>query len=353
MGQSYEKKVVCFACLNAYHLFISYILSNIRYENDDKILILSGHYSILKRAYNEILLESKIWKQVILIEDNSIVKRRKQLNKINFDSIDIIHYFTYSSYNVLLFPFVKERTKIILTDEGVMTYIFKECLECRKIQGWDIEKVSQVLVLDKRLYISTLNKPVQNIELETCVRDKVKLRYICKKLNKIFGYKHKPINSNVVFFDQPLSKTRIINEQQEKKLLYTVLNNFMKYKVLVKKHPSDSYDKYGNIGVKIMNYQDIPWELVLLNEYINNKANLYGKVFISYNSAALINTRILYNIFKIPCTSIFMYKLIKPSIQKSVSDLAFQKFMYNFKSYYSEYMYDINSIEEIKDIIKL
>lgn len=343
------KKRVCFSCLNSYHLFISYILSKTVYMNDYKILMLSDHHENVKKAYKNIINKFNIWDEVILIQDRSKGSRHQQLKKIDFDNLDILHYFTYAFYNYLLFDYIKERTKIILTEEGVMTYLIKESFETSKLKPIDIERVSEIWVLDKNLYVSSLNRPVKNLEMEKYILNDKLLADICYELNEIFDYWHEEIDSDIIFFDQPFSKVGLATKQEEKRILSEILDELNDYKVLIKKHPSDSLNKYKDFNVNIIKDNGVPWELVLLNECINNKSNLYNKVFLSYHSAALINTTILLNTFKIPFKSIFLYKLLENSIKRTVTHKLFEKFIVKFKESYGKDIYNITSIDELRN----
>lgn len=348
LNNTTNNRKICFSCLNPYHLFISYILSKTVYKNDYKVLLLSDYHGVIRRAYKNILGHVKLWDEVILIKDRSYNQRHIELKKINFNDIDVLHYFTYAFYNYILFDYLEDTTKIILTDEGTMTYLFRESFDISGMGTIDFNKILEIWLLDKNLYVSKLNKPLENIKIEKSFRNSSLLNEICKELNYIFDYNHSQIHSDIVFFDQPLKKANILNYSQEKKALLKVFNELKSYKVAIKKHPSDYYSKYDGIKSNIIKDNEAPWELILLNECLKNESNLYNKVFISYHSSSLINSQILLKIFNIPTKSVFMYKYLESSTKKVVVHRVFEELIREFKKYYGENIHDISSLEELR-----
>lgn len=353
LDKLHNKRKVCFSCLNSYHLFISYILSKTVYKHDYKILILSDYLNILKIAHKNIINRFDIWNEVRLISDTTNAARHHQLKKIDFEDLDVLHYFTYGLYSGLLFDYIKEKTKIILTDEGLMTYLIKESLEARKNKTIDIERISEIWVLNKNLYVSNFKRTIKNIEIEKHLNDNQFLTVMCKELNEIYNYNHKKINANIIFFDQPLTKVHLTTEEKERQIITKIFHQQNYDKFLIKKHPSDFYAKYRRLNLSIIkNDIGVPWELVLLNEYIHNRSNLYNKIFISYYSAGLINSKILLNLFKIPCKSIFLYRFLEKELERTIVRKNFEKFLDRFKNLDEKNVHDIKSIEELQDFLK-
>ncbi|RUT59992.1 hypothetical protein C1148_01680 [Clostridium botulinum] len=98
---------------------------------------------------------------------------KNQLESVNFNDVDILHYFSWGSIaNYVLLEFVMPHTTVNLTDEGVMTYIIKE-----SVQQWaadtksskmplDFNKISEIWLFDKRLFISDIDIPLREIEFK-------------------------------------------------------------------------------------------------------------------------------------------------------------------------------------------
>lgn len=314
-------------------------------------MLLSDCHNILEIAYENIINKFDVWSEIILIKEKHQPISRQELAKIDLKDIDVLHYFTYAFYNHLLFDYIKEKTKIILTDEGVMTYLIKESFGTNK--PINIERISEIWLLDKNLYVSNFTRTLKNIPMEKYLCDDRLLTEMCKELNRLYNYNHEKINSDFIFFDQPITKVCLITEPKEKQILAKIFAGLDRDKIIIKKHPSDFYYKYQDFSFDIIkNDNGVPWELVLLNEYLNNRPNLYDKVFISYYSAALINSKIFLDIFRIPCKVIFLFKFLEDEIKKPVTHLIFKQLVNRFKKLDEKNIYALNSIDELRNIIK-
>ncbi len=95
-------------------------------------------------------------------------------------------------------------TTVNLTDEGVMTYIIKE-----SVQQWaadtksskmplDFNKISEIWLFDKRLFISDIDIPLREIEFKKYID--TDLKYVLRdELNYILTMNIKEI-SLILFF---------------------------------------------------------------------------------------------------------------------------------------------------------
>ena len=353
-----DRKTVCFSCLTPYHVFVSYILSKTVYKNDYKMILFSDHY--LKQVY-ERSMGLKLWDKIILIEEknkpwNLIQPQLQQIQTVLKD-IDVLHYFSWGSIsNSVLMNFISNNTRLILTDEGVMTYSIKEFYhnwkKTNNIQydPVDFNRISEIWLFDTQLYISELNKPLKDIEFKTFLDGDFKFEF-CNDLNVLFDYKHEKRDWDILFFDQPLALANLISYSEEKLLLMRILQEAKGFKLFIKKHPSDYAGKYTNLGVHILQCGNIPWEVVYLNEYIENGLNKQNKLYMTYTSSAMLNTRIIFKDLDASSYFITLRKLLKNFSEGFRQDKTTEKLFQKFRELYGKNFYEIESFEELKNVI--
>lgn len=346
---------VCFACIYPTNLFVSYILSKTVYKEDYKILILSDYiYSSedIKRIY-----KLGIWDKVVLIneKDKTYNKRfednRDQLNNIGFSYIDIIHCYSFpqNSYVFNLLEYIPKDKKIILTVYSAATYYIKEQYNYFKqivtYANVDLERVSEIWVYDKELYIGELLKrPLRNIELSLYIKNKENLKEICEDLNIIYNYDYKTYNYSIIFLDQPLSILGV-SEDNEATLFENLLDIFKNDNLLVKLHPTSPKDKYDKFGIEVINGY-VPWEVVLLNE-LKTQKSLSEKVLITYFSDTLLTSYLILNKVNVNMKMFRLYNLLKKRFKINIGNKMYEKFIKNFIEVHPYAFNDIGNLNEL------
>lgn len=349
--------MVCFSCLTPYHVFVSYILSKTVYKHHYKVILFSDHYhrEIYQRA-----LKLKIWDKIILVEEKnkSLDFIYQQLNQIDLNHIDVLHYFSWGSiFQLLLIDCIPNHIKLIMTDEGVGTYYIKEAVDHWKNKysphrnPIDFHKVSEIWLFDKRLYVSSLEKPLKDIDFKKCLEENIKFE-LCRELNILFGYAHEKKDWDILFFDQPLSLAHITSIAEEKNLLMRIVEAGKDYKLLVKKHPTDHINKYAGLNLNILQCSDIPWEIVYLNEYIQNNSIMQNKIYMTYNSTALLNTRILFKDLDNSNRFLVLNKLLSKYTDTSQANSLLKKYFEKFKEFYGNNYYELETLEELESILQ-
>lgn len=117
--------------------------------------------------------------------------------------------------------------------------------------------------------------------------------------------------------------------------------------MLVKKHPTDNENKYKGLDLELLKSDNIPWEVVYLNEILKNNGHLENKTYITYNSTALLNTRILFKDLGSSNRFITLNKLLNTPAEKSQTKPLLDKYFEKFKTFYEDYYYELESIEEL------
>lgn len=108
---------------------------------------------------------------------------------------------------------------------------------------------------------------------------------IVKYLNKVFGYENKNIRQKFIFLDG--AKDGFIDEDENKKIIFTMIETVGSENFAIKPHPRTDLNYYRDMEIDIIS-SSIPWELYCLNTNIENK------VIITYCSAAAVMPAILY-----------------------------------------------------------
>lgn len=349
-------KVICFSCLTPYHVFVSYILSKTVYKDNYKIIIFSD-YHLKKISENSSKLA--LWDEIILIEEKNrtINSIKQQLNTIDFKNIDTLHYFSYgSTFNRILIDSLFKKTKIILTDEGLSTYFIKEVCGFFRYNykpqktPIDLNKISEIWLFDKRLYVSNLHKPIKDIEFKKYLDTNLKFE-LCNELNIIFDYEYKKKDYDILLFDQCLTLSNITSFTDEKILLTNIIKATKDFNLLVKKHPSDLKDKYLGLDINILEDNGIPWEVIYLNEYVKNNSKIQNKVYISYYSSSLLNTCIIFKNFNSNNYYISLNKLLTHFINDSSNTILLETYYRNSKKFYKENLYEVESFEILNNIL--
>ncbi|WP_434304827.1 glycosyltransferase [Clostridium botulinum] len=347
------KRKIMFSCITTYHMFVAYILSKTVYKDDYKIiLVASGHNDYEKICKN--MCDLNIWEEIVLINekngDFNFVKN--QLESVNFNDIDILHYFSWGSIaNYILLEFVMPHTIVNLTDEGAMTYIIKE-----SVQQWaadtksskmplDFNKISEIWLFDKRLFISDIDIPLREIEFKKYID--TDLKYVFRdELNYIFGYEHKRDKFDIVFFDQYLTLSGQTNFSQEKYLLMNIARLAKGLNLIIKKHPTDSANKYKGIEIDNILMDMVPWEVICLNYYIDDELN--NRVFMTYASTAMLTNIFLFDNSLKNNTFIFLYNILNNLAGKNAGYENFNIFLNRIKDVYDISFVVPESFYEVK-----
>lgn len=349
------REYVCFSCLTPFHILTSILLAKYVYNNKDDILLISN--SRLD-AHNiaEKISKSNIFSRIKVIDekngnDDYIYT---QLSTLKDLQIDVLHFFNWNSKaNLLLLSYLQPSTKVVLTDEGTMTYFAFEFAKeyatknnCPFIEEFLTEQVDEVWLYNPILYCSALNRRVVRIPtLSFLQHDDV------ETLNYIFDFNPELIKTDfdVFFMDQNLSAAGLMPLDAELHLLKTVLDSLSKYKVLFKKHPGDSNytHKYNAIksyaNVEVLE-NSFPFELYLMN--LQQKDKLNDKTFITYFSS------IGFNIYTFApegqCKIFLLHNIISKVAKVDITYVNYLNSMFRKLSTVYKHIYSPESVEEFR-----
>lgn len=314
---------VYFSCFTLYQLFVAVIVALTHYKNETRVLILSDAAN-LSEALIARLKAVHIWDEVIVIHESgmSIDVVEKQVAPIKLPAGSILHFFSFGILSSrLLVQFLDDTVKIILTEEGKMTYKplsefsrWRKCLEERgsglpeKYRGFDWERIDEILVFEPKLFDGSLARPVKEIHLSDLLSNSEELKKLMDTLNYIFDYTWQEDDYEIVYFDTYLSSLGILSFDSDKFLLNKTIEAFKEYKFLIKTHPGQQAGltsiRFEGLDDRFFIEKAVPWEVMYLNHIMHHGDDKL--VLVTPFSTAVHNAFLLGKHFGINNTAIIL-----------------------------------------------
>lgn len=271
---------IAFCTGNIYSILISYILAKTHYKNNYKIMFISDN---LKAGQNicKRLKELKIFDEIYYINDKI---NNNMDNATLIEDVELAHVFSF--YN----PYIREicnnySGKVILTEEGMATYRLELGIEKKHRKNID-----EIWISDKELIATNLlTDKVKEVRFfEEFFKLDNYHQLVEQELNYIFNYNHETIY-NRIFFDQYFTMNSYLEELLFLKEIKPILNY---YGIKVKKHPlNPNGGKFDNLDINILNLDEhIPWELVLINDALNNCEKRKEFLLVTISSSTVYNS---------------------------------------------------------------
>lgn len=304
---------VLFKCSSLYTIFTSAVLCELYYKDEETILLLSDQIDDTMRRFFEIFQKEKIFfNEIIILNETSVDIKdiENDIRKViqNYD-IDVFHIFLFDTYSIILQHLLPLKTKIIVTEEGTMTYSLKESYELdsksvffyNKLKDklkidWD--RIDEILLYEPKAFHSQINTKVNKINIEILLEDKKKREIFLKKINKFFHYFPKKEEYNVIYLENNFCNIGSIQPDFERWFLKNLLYIIEESKYVIKLHPHETKDfykfRYNNKKVNIQNSSFFPWEIILLNKMHDDP--MQKLVIIGTGSTAEYNSIIFGNI---------------------------------------------------------
>lgn len=333
---------IIFACNSAYQIFISAIVSELKYNHCQKYLLLDEYlWEMIKNTYN--FKDNDIFNKTMVIPSNISENHIKDL-LLNFNP-DIIHIFNWgNSFTKMIYQL--SNSLIILLDEGIGSYsIYKIWGK----QGIDFDKINEIWLLQPEL--STDNKflnKIRKLNIEDLIYNYKRKKYILNKLNTFFNYSYTDI-SHIVYFDRYFVSENTLPFTFEKKYLSELNSLTNDYTISIKIHPSEDIKlaeyRYKDFNMKIIKNTCIPWELELLNFSSENKI-----IVVSINSSTLLTSKMWSKILNISIESICIIDIVKKYI--NTQELVIEQIVDRYNSIYnSDPIYKISNFGQLQSIL--
>lgn len=326
-----------FVCCTPFHILVSLHLVESVYKDTENDIFISDHFSSAYEVYQRLEKSGK-FHSVYYVRDKEIsydksffrLRKFKNLWKRNSSSVldnfisepkyDEVFLYTYSYFSVLLADLCKSKfqSNINMVEEGIMTYslgnyrsdfiksILNKFLRIFDRFYLNYDGLDSVYLFSKDLYSGKRVKKIKeipNIPVESNFKNMI---------NDIFNYEPQSEynNSKIIFFDQSFSQDGNTSEV-ENNVLQILLEHCDKGNVLIKLHPRDKPDKFGdNISFRINN-ANYPWEVVYLNENIDNH------ILLAVSSSALFTPKIIYGAEP---KIVLLYKLLNVEVNSGFED---------------------------------
>ncbi|GKX65529.1 hypothetical protein [Inconstantimicrobium mannanitabidum] len=343
---------VIFSVATNYTLFVAYILTKTTYRDSYNILVTND--SVIDLATIERIKESKVWDEVIYVEERDNNKNMDLIDQI--EEVDVLHIFTFgcgilTSY--LMKKFWNYKTRIIFTEEGTATWNYLNTMRYAKcdLSELDIlERIQEVWAFEERLIPYRHNIIVKKIETEYLINDVNIREMFLKDLNYIFSYKPEELDSQVILFDTYFSKAGIMNKLDEVDLDKALLE--LNKSMIVKLHPNDDLYSKSRIFQRIIKNVNVPWEVVYLNnlEALEQNTEFFFTIF---PTAVQFNTKIINKQTKIRV--VCLWRLLEKIIVPMLVDIFNEEVMKNVEKF--DTIYDWNftmpsSVNELSLIIE-
>lgn len=331
---------VAFVCCTPYHIIMSFQLAKTKYKDFHKDIFICDHFENAYELYTNIK-EQCMWRSVHFIKDHDINYDKSFLKhkKANMFFKNGLSYFlgtefkpkynelcvfTHNIFSKILYSnVVKYNPKLNFNfvEEGTSTYTltYRDTFKNRIINNsmkvlnkkiFSNKDISNILLFKPELYSGNLDKNIMKLS-EIDKND----NWIKQKTNEVFKYDLFEIpykNHKFIYFDQTISKDGEI-PIDEKQILIQMLTNMKDESLIVKLHPRDSKEKYKGEFTKVHSDGNLPWELIYLNE------DLEENVLITIRSSSVFTPKIMFNKEN---TIILLYKIagIKDEVYKSFVD---------------------------------
>ena len=168
--------------------------------------------------------------------------------------------------------------KIHLICEGIGNYT-RKISDVEKNQEWHEEYKENSYynhVLDNYIYMPELYVGEPDIELQEIPRISQEDKELHDILTFILGKGNLP-KEKYIFFETPLYDMGIMNNELE--LFENIAEIVGKENIIVKRHPRNSIDRFSCLGYKVLPNSILPWEALLVNNYIEVQQKIGISIF--------------------------------------------------------------------------
>lgn len=311
-----DQNVICFACGTSFQLLVAYILSTTIYAKNKKYLFVIKIPYLLK--FIDILQTIHLWDELVVIELDKPIELYDQLFQEWVPKIDVFHIFScgYLSFNRLFFACGIKGKKIILTEEGIGTYIpsrFNSWIEKHDpnrvvTNGFELEKIDEVWVFTPQLFMEKLPSIIKEINLEKFYKACSENPQLVADFKKLFVQRDDiHFDYDFIYFRQYYSLSEYYSKSTDTFVDELVCDVLKSYKTFVKDHPAYTNNPYKTIIDQPYSL-DIPWEVLLILTRIDNTVTIHiPEVLISSTSSTMFNS----NSMGFSGEYIFLYKIFE------------------------------------------
>lgn len=360
-----------FFCSTPYQILGAIIMTRELYRDHIVDIYIYDHFDKSQEITDNLRSYTKIFNKVIHVRSLSVSKRINGLNIFRRYCLKLNMYFKNKKvYKEYIYPEIFFYDELFLTNPSILKEIGIKTIfqknrklvvnlyedgtggysdAIRKQKTTMFKKLFNILtgtskVIDKYHYIWLFRPEIYNGDVNNKIIKKIpdidkKDASVIKLLNNIFDYqKENSIEEKIIFFDQPIEENAL-NEID--KILKSINENYSQ-QFIVKLHPR-FVNRTQLEDIKIYSNSEIPWEIIALNNNIENK------IILTYFSTIAFTNKILFDsepylIFLFDMIEIKKYKQLSSSSKKIFED--FQK---TYKD--TEKIFIPKNISELKEIL--
>lgn len=261
------------------------------------------YFCKLKDIYQGGNMVHKIYKTLLLLEDEKNLLERTKLPNLLYDIFFFNNYDLISSQIYLNIKKHNPLIRLCRVEEGYSTYTvqnrFVLLQEIMRVVC-ALKKIPTLLGATKEIFLyepDLLMYPNNYNKTKIPKYSKHNNRdvYI---LNKVFGYKDEAKEYekySYILFEESFAKDKKENIN-DYELFYSIINKVGRKNVILKLHPRNDKNRFKNIPIGNSN---LPWEIIQLN------GNFEKSVFITISSGAVLASKLWLND---QVTTIFLYK---------------------------------------------
>jgi len=290
--------MIGFYCSTAFHIFMSVLLKHKYFENKRVVLYIVSPLNI--KEYNLQALYDLGFENVLFVSnEETIIKEQYAFEQVFF--------YTLFCHNVNYLKGLQKR-KLALVYEGITTFQLKNWGASDRLKRIDIENdIDEIWLPNTKLFVDKeyLYK-CKEFDIAILDGNKEKLLRLCNDMNRVFMYTPCEINGKVVFMDRYLTTyLNVCSGAEHERMLVQNIYYGSGETLVIKKHPYDTcYEvKYKNLEDVTVLEENVPWELIYLNNIIRHQEFKVSK-YIIYNSFAPANLALLFKDNNFSCICI-------------------------------------------------
>lgn len=310
-----KEKVILYYCTSVYQILILTIMVELFYRKYRNIVIVEQN---LADKLHQEALNAYVDEVIVLPSGVSKYAIERMLDQIyEKEDITLFGMFTWGIHGALIYDRIPTEIPVVLLDEGVSTCEYKKFMSYA-VGTIDFSKIKEIWMIDPKISQNDKQVPEYRIPLEKLITDEERFLKYLTVVNRIFGYQHKELKDDILFFDRYLVQVNRIPIKYERFVLENLINLAGDKSINVKIHPSEEQSlakwRYRNLPVNFYENFAVPWELVVLNSmfHFNGKEDMSGfpKVLIATNTTTLFITQTLLRSIGIEIPIIYINRII-------------------------------------------
>lgn len=312
-----DNEKVCIHCCTVYQLFVANCLALSKFSNDEIVLVLSSSMPNVEVIGGK-LKKANLFREVLVLE-NETVDWNKSLYtipifwKLRFKTIIRGSIIERQKFDRYIFAGLGGFSNVIgqwlrmnnpdliveLYEEGASSYseLYHNAVVSRKknkniFKRFFYNMFPHMLTLYTNFYyfcpdLALWGDSDSKVKISPIVEYK---KVLIKTMNDVFDFALKvdTYSQRVIFFEESYYSDGI--DVNDIEIVNDLEKQYGKENILIKRHPRNRKDRFGELGYYTSVENSVPWEVIALNI-----PDLDNKILVTMTSTALISTFLLFN----------------------------------------------------------